>query len=88
MILDKEMLDCKKISEILDARLSGIIPEDDAITTFLSVGRTVNRACNSYEAFSLLAKNILGETTKVFDCTEKYKGFTGFFKRMILKKVK
>ena len=88
MILDKEMLDCKKIAEILDTRLSGIIPEDDSITTFLSVGRTVNRACNSYEAFSLLAKNILGETTKVFDCTEKYKGFTGFFKRIILKKVK
>ena len=87
MILDKEMLDCKKIAEVLDARLSGIIPEDDAITTFLSVGRTVNRGCNSFEAFSLLAKNILGETTKVFDCTERYKGLSGFFKRIILKKV-
>ena len=73
---------------MLNARLSGIIPEDDAITTFLSVGRTVNRGCNSFEAFSLLAKNILGETTKVFDCTERYKGLSGFFKRIILKKVK
>ena len=87
MVLDKEMIDCKKISELLDAKLSGIIPEDDNITTFLSVGRTVNKSCESYEAFNMLARNILGETNKVYDCTEKYRGLFGFFKRALRRKI-
>lgn len=87
MVLDKEMLDAERISEILDARLSGIIPEDDNITTFLSIGKTVSRSCESFDAFSLLAQNVLGETDKVYDCTEKYRGLFGFFKRAIKRKV-
>ena len=87
MILDKEMLDANKISEILDTRLSGIIPEDDSITTYLSIGSMVNKNCESYLAFNYLAKNILGESNKLYDCTQKYKGLFGFFKRAIRKKV-
>ena len=87
MVVDKEMMDCKKIAEILDTKLSGIIPEDDNITTFLSVGRTVNKNCESFVAFNMLAKNVLGETNKVYDCTQKYKGIVGFFKRTIRRKL-
>ncbi|NCB48676.1 MAG: septum site-determining protein MinD [Clostridia bacterium] len=87
MIMDKEMMDSAKIAEILDVRLSGIIPEDDNITTLLGVGKTVNKNCESFDAFFMLAKNILGETDKLFDCTEKYKGIVGFFKRAIRRKI-
>lgn len=87
MVLDKEMLDAKKISDLLNTRLSGIIPEDDNITMLLGVGKTVNKACESFDAFNMLAKNILGETKYLYDCTEKYKGFLGFFKRAIRKKI-
>ena len=87
MVLGKEMLSAEKISQLLCAQVSGIIPEDDAITTFLSIGKSVNKECESYFAFNLLAKNILGDTDKVYDCTKKYKGFLGFFKRSIRKKV-
>lgn len=87
MVVDKEMIDAKKISQILSADLSGIIPEDDSITTFLSVGRFVNNSCESFIAFNLLAKHILGESKKLYDCTQKYKGFVGFFKRAIRRKV-
>lgn len=87
MVIDKEMMNSNKIAEILDIRLSGIIPEDDSITTLLGVGKTVQKNCESYEAFSMLARNILGETDKLYDCTEKYRGIVGFFKRAIRKKV-
>ncbi len=87
MVIDKEMMNSNKIAEILDVRLSGIIPEDDSITTLLGVGKTVQKNCESYEAFSMLARNILGETDKLYDCTEKYRGIVGFFKRAIRKKV-
>ncbi len=87
MVLDKEMIDAKKIGEILDAEISGIVPEDDSITTFLSIGHTVNNTCESFVAFNLLAKNILGETKKLYDCTQKYRGIVGFFKRAIRRKI-
>jgi len=87
MVVDKEMLDANKIAEILSCNVSGIIPEDDNICMLLGVGKTVNRDCESYLAFSMLAKNILGETNKLYDPTQKYKGFLGFFKRVIKKRV-
>lgn len=85
MVLDKNMLSSKKISEILNTKLCGVIPEDDDISRFLGIGKTVNRECESYLAFNIMAKNILGQTQNVFDCTQKYKGFSGFFKRLAKK---
>ncbi len=87
MVMDKEMIDAKKIGQILSADLSGVIPEDDSITTFLSIGHTVNNTCESFVAFNLLAKHLLGETKKLYDCTQKYRGIMGFFKRAIRRKV-
>ena len=87
MVVDRNMLEPKKIAEVLNSTLSGIVPEDDSITTFLSIGRTVSRECESFLAFELLAKNILGNSTKLFDCTTKYKGLFGFLKRVIKKRV-
>ena len=87
MVLNKEMIDSKKIAELLNANLIGTIPEDDSVAMLLCIGRTVNRDCESYTAFNMLAQNVLGCETKIFDCTEKYKGFWGFFKRTIRKRV-
>lgn len=87
MILGKEMLDAYKIAEILKVKLIGIVPEDDNITTFLGIGRTVNKNCESYQAFNFLAKNLFNDSKVFFDCTEKYKGVVGLIKRIIRKKV-
>lgn len=87
MLLDKEMIEATTISEILNTKLLGVIPEDDNISTLLGIGKTVNRNCDSYLAFNILAKNLLGESKILFDCTEKYKGFLGIFKRVIRKKI-
>ncbi|MBQ3047517.1 MAG: septum site-determining protein MinD [Clostridia bacterium] len=87
MVVDNEMLDYQKIAEILSCEVCGIIPEDDNICMLLGVGKTVNRDCESYLAFSMLAKNVLGENSKLYDPTEKYKGIIGFFKRAIKKRV-
>jgi len=87
MVLDKEMIDANKISEILGVELCGIVPEDDNITTLLNLGRTVNRNCESYLAFSILARNLYEDKKTLFDCTEKYRGFVGFFKKLIRKRV-
>ena len=87
MVLDKEMLPASKISSLLNLHLSGVIPEDDSITTCLSLGKTVGKHSESYDAFMLLAKNILGESEEVYNYTEKYKGLFGFFKRTLRKRI-
>lgn len=87
MVLDKEMIDAKKISEILKVKLCGIIPEDDNITSLLGIGSTVNKNCESFISFNLLAKNLFEDNKKLYDCTEKYRGVLGFLKRIIRKKV-
>jgi len=87
MVLDKEMIDAKNIAEMLNVTLSGIIPEDDNVCTLLALGKPVSKNCDSYLAFNMLAKNIIGEERKLFDYTEKYRGITGLFKRIIRKKI-
>ena len=87
MVLDKEMLDAEKIAELLKVKLCGIIPEDDNITTFLSLGRAVNKSCESFMAFSILANNLFEDKKRLFDCTQKYRGMLGFFKRTIRNRV-
>ncbi len=87
MILDKEMLDSEKIAELLKVKLCGIIPEDDNISVLLGVGKTVTRGCEAYSAFTMLANNLFEDKKKLYDCTLKYKGFLGFLKRAVRKKV-
>ena len=87
MVLDREMLSVNKICEILSAQLSGVVPEDDTITTCLSLGKTVNKGSEAYNAFMLLAKNILGESIEIYDYTQKYRGLWGFLKRSLKKRI-
>ena len=87
MVLEKEILDAKKISDVLDVKLYGVIPEDDNISALLGMGRTVNKNCESYYAFNILARNLFEDNKVIYDCTEKYKGFLGFFKRTIRKRI-
>ena len=87
MVMNREMLESKKISELLNTNLIGTIPEDDSISMLLCVGRAVNRDCESYMAFNMVAQNLLWFQNKIYDCTNKYRGFWGFLKRAIKRKV-
>lgn len=87
MILNNQMLDCKKISEILNTKLCGVIPEDDNISTSLSLGKTVTKDSESFLAFNILANNLFEDNKKLYDCTEKYKGIVGYFKRLLKKNI-
>lgn len=87
MILNNQMLDSKKISEILNTKLCGVIPEDDNISTSLSLGKTVGKESESFIAFNILANNLFEDNKKLYDCTEKYKGVLGYFKRLLKRNI-
>jgi len=43
--------------------------------------------CESARAFTLLSENIHNGGKKIYDCTYKYRGLLGYFKRSIKKKI-
>lgn len=87
MVLDKDMLGCSEISALLGVSLTGVVPEDDQITLASMYGSACTEGADSTRAFELLADNIINGTSKIYDCTKKYKGIIGYFKRSIKRRV-
>ena len=66
--------------------LLGVIPEDDKVSKMSCDGRIMTD-CESARAFTLLAENIHNGSKKIYDCTYKYRGLIGYFKRNLKKLV-
>lgn len=73
MMLTRETLSADEIVDLLKIPLLAIIPEDDEV--FL------NNLADSSKAFKIMANNITGGRTKIFDATKKYSGIFGAIKR-------
>jgi len=83
LILEREIMNTAEISEMLSSNLIGAIPEDDNLAN----GLLRKNTSEAYRAFELLALNVHKETNKIYDCTLKYKGLTGAFKRNLRRKI-
>ena len=86
LLLNGDMLNIESIVKAMGIPLVGVIPEDDDVGKMSSDGRILTD-CESARAFTLLAENIHNGSKKIFDCTYKYRGILGFFKRNIKKHV-
>ncbi len=87
MILNKEMISVEDINTILKKKVIGVIPEDDDISILSATGGTVNTKSRAFRAFTLLGENIVEGTNKIYDCTLKYRGIVGLFKRKIKRNI-
>ena len=86
LLLNGDLMNIESIVRALNIPLLGVIPEDDAIGASCSVGGRL-QSIESARAFTLLSENIHNGSKKIFDCTYKYRGFMGYFKRNIKKMV-
>jgi len=86
LLLNGDLMTIESIVRALNLPLLGVIPEDDAIGTSCSLGGRV-QSIESARAFTLLSENIHNGSKKIFDCTYKYRGLLGYFKRNIKKHV-
>lgn len=86
LLLSGELMNIESIVRSLSLPLLAVIPEDDAIGTSCSTGGYMN-SVESARAFTLLSENVHNGSKKIFDCTYKYRGLMGYFKRNIRKKV-
>lgn len=80
LVADGIMLDALDISKLLRTPLKGALPDDDYININSQINKIANIKNNSKLAYTLLAENIEGKHSKVFDCASDYRG--------IIKKIK
>lgn len=86
LILNGEMFSVESIVDAMKISILGVIPDDDDISTLSSIGG-FSGSMSSGRAFTLLAENLHAGTKKVFDCTNKYRGFFGNLRRNLKRKV-
>jgi len=87
LILNKEMMTVESISKFFDIDLVGVVPEDDKISAYLSLGKTINVKSKALSAFNLLAQNIHYGFRKIYDVTYSYNGLFGYIKRSLRKNI-
>lgn len=85
MMLNGETIDVDEIIRFLHIPILGVVPEDDDISALSCLGAL--GGSNSNRAWVLLAENLHNGTKKVFDCTQKYRGFFGSIRRNIKRRV-
>ena len=86
MLINGEMLTVEDIVRSLKIPLLGVIPEDDEISSSCSVGDII-ASKESCRAFNLLTENLHEGTKKIFDWAYKYRGFMGYVRRQLKRKV-
>ncbi len=84
LLLSGEIMNVESIVKAMGIPLLGVIPEDDKVSKMSSDGR-IFTDCESARAFTLMAENIHEGSKKIYDCTYKYRGLFGYFKRNIKK---
>ena len=85
LLLSGDMINIESIVKAMNIPLIGVIPEDDSIGK-MADGRILTDT-ESARAFTLLSENLHNGSKKIFDCTYKYRGILGYFKRNIKKHV-
>lgn len=88
LIKDKLMLDVYDIASALKIDFGGVIPEDDSITLSSNAEKVkIDYSLPCFRAIAILRENIVTGSKKLFDCTYKYKGILGSFKKLLKRKV-
>ena len=85
LVVGGQMMSPYDIEGLLKTELVGVLPEEDSV--FLSGGYCLPSSSDCYKAYKTLANNIVKNTKKIFDVTNKYIGFFGSIRRSIKKNI-
>ncbi|MBO7527514.1 MAG: septum site-determining protein MinD [Clostridia bacterium] len=85
LVATSETLDLDEIVRFLRVKLLGAIPEEDEIAKQAEIGYMNSHSYT--RAISLLAENVHNGTRKIYDCSQKYRGFWGILRRNIKRRI-
>ena len=80
LVLLGEMMSVSDIMRLLKMLPAGVIPEDDDISLYACIGKTLEGGSGAGKAFGILADNIIHNKGKIYDCLSQYRGFRGRLK--------
>ena len=76
-----EALGATDVLSALRLPVVGSVPEDDEVLFSATVGRISDRASRHYEAVCMIASHVMLGTDAIYDCTARYRGILGLFRR-------
>lgn len=84
LVLNGEMVEAKRISQLLKTQLAGIIPDTDILGSQIA-GKIMNQKNDT--PIDALAMNIHNGTEYLYDYLSKYQGLFGSIKRNLRRKI-
>ena len=81
LVLKGEVLGVGDVGSVLRLPVVGSVPEDDEVLRCATVGKITDRESRHYRAICLIASHIMLGTSSLYDCTAKYRGILGLFRK-------
>lgn len=87
LVVGGEMMGVTEISTLLREEPVGVIPDDDSVSLYSSMGKVLFKDSPSLTAFKCLANNIHNGQKVLYDPTIKYRGIFGSIRKNLKKRV-
>ena len=81
LVLKGDALGVNDVMSVLRLPVVGSVPEDDEVLLSQTVGKIADPKSAQYRAVLLVASHIMMGTSSLYDCTAKYRGLFGFFRK-------
>ena len=82
LVMKGEALGVSEVASALRLPVAGCVPEDDEVLFAATVGRVSDRESRHYRSLCMIASHVMLGTSALFDCTARYRGIMGFFRKM------
>lgn len=87
LIVSGDSLSVEAISECLNGKIIGTIPDDDEVPRQIYWGGKMNEDSGFGRSIYMTGKNIISGENKLYDCTLRYKGLLGSVRRKLRRRV-
>ena len=82
LVLKGDVLSVADVQSVLRLPVVGSVPEDDEVLLSATIGRITDRKSRQYVAVCMIASHVMLGTSDLYDCTARYRGIGGFFRKI------
>ena len=76
-----DALGVSDVRSVLRLPVVGSVPEDDEVLLAQTVGKIADRESAQFRSVLLIASHVMMGTTTLYDCTSRWRGLFGFFRK-------